>query len=168
MIPEQELLIEWIINLHKKHLGYLDWNMIYYDEDSNLMFNRWSDREKSMQIELVKNTLEELGIVQFSNNERDRSTLTQVGYAFNGFAAKRKAMAKKEKEERIKSWPQRKWYLYGAINYIGGIATLLIIQLIFPKNNIPSGKEQMQSNVSKQDTIQKNASYKNNLGKLKK
>ncbi len=167
MIPEQELFAERIIELHKEKLGYLDWNILHYDEDNNLFNKKWSDREKYTQLELVKNTLEELNLVLFTNVDRDRSTLTQVGYAFKGFEAERKSTAKKEKEERIKSWPQRRWYIYGAINYLGGIATLLLVQYIFPKKNTQSGTAQTQLTVSKHDTIQKNASYNNNLGKHK-
>lgn len=168
MTQEQESFAERIIGLHKEKSGYLDWNTIYYIEDSSLFNKAWSDREKSNQIELVKNTLEELQLVVFTNADRDRSTLTQVGYAYKGFAQERKKADKKEKEERMTSWPQRKWYLYGAINYIGGIATLFLVQLVFPKSNTQTEIKQTKSNVSTYDTTQKNASYNSILNKPKK
>ena len=126
MTPEQEAIAEKIIQLHKDNDAYLDWTVLYYGEGKSLMPSNLSDRKQYELLELIKSRLAELELIDIINDTGDKTRLREGGFLFKSFADKRQQEAKKHREERIKSFPQRYWWLVGLVAYFGGWGTELM------------------------------------------
>jgi hypothetical protein len=126
MTPGQEAIAEKIIELHKGKNGILDWTVLYYQERNPIFEKHLTDNQKNEQLNFIKAALIELDLIELTNNTGDKSRLKQKGFSFVTFGDERKQKAKKERQEKIKAFPQRYWYLVALVTYFGGWATEII------------------------------------------
>jgi hypothetical protein len=126
MTNEQEKVAEQIIQLHKNKKGVLNWTTTFDDDDNPIFFKSLNIRHRYEQMELIKASLEELGLIEIINQTDDKTRLRQPGFDFTTFDKQRADKAKKEKQEKIKTFPQQYWWLVGLISYFGGLGTELI------------------------------------------
>lgn len=116
--PHLEGLAEKIIQFYKDHTGQADWNEIYYHE--SIFPSELSDNEKIHFMEAIKLILLEMDLIEIYGKGGDFSRLKAAGYSFISFEHLRKVKRKKERQERIKSWPQHYWYIWNPVSFAAG------------------------------------------------
>ena len=156
MTPEQEILAERIIQLHKEEKdGFLNWAVLYAEQRDILFPNYTDDEQKGAQLDFIKSILTLEGLIEIVSENKDRSILTQKGSVFISFKDERKEIRKKEKEERSISWPQRHWLLIAIfVAFLSSIPTV-IGMLNCPHSPTNKSIQSPKDTLMKKDTVLK-------------
>ncbi len=105
---------------------YIHWqNHIDYEGEHCFLPQNISDRNKFDWLRLIKAQLIEMDLIQPLNDEETRLTLK--GENFVSFEEYYKKVRKKEREDKIKSWPERYWWV---IMVVSLIFSPIIVELI--------------------------------------
>lgn len=152
MTPEQEIIAEEIINLFKKDNGFLDWTVLL-EKGAYLFRDNAGYEERFNQQEHIKAGLLDRGLIEIINETGDKSRLTEKGFHFKGFKKTRIA-------EKIKNFPKQHWYVVALVAYFGGVVSVPVRNLIFPKKTSPDTNQSAPTIPAKPDT---NLNHKKNL-----